>query len=173
MQRRVFLAGAGTPLAVTLAGCPESFSGDGSGGRPQDDDPTGGFLREDERPESAGAEEFLVTVEEVTDELARFKRESDTRRIGFSEDGDTWEIRCRGAPHAGDAGFREELAESSTAFASHRPDGVSLEARFLHGCTTGDWQVRAGVAAAYEGEEPDRQPFVDRVHERAETVNNC
>lgn len=166
MHRRAF-------LAATLAGCPGFSSGDGSGGRPQDDDPTGGFLREDERPESAGAEEFLATVEGVTDGLARLKREGDTRRIGFREDADTWEIRCRGAPYAGDAGFREELAELSTAFASHRPDGVSLEARSLHECTTGDWQVRAGVAAAYEGGELDRQPFADRVHERAETVNNC
>lgn len=131
------------------------------------------FLRENETPESAGAKQLLATVEEETDGLAWFTDANNTGRIGFSEAGDTWEIRYRGTPHVGDDRFREEIAELATTFASNRPDGVSLKATSFHECTTGTWHVCAGTAAAYERGELDRKAFVDSVYERAEVVNNC
>jgi len=158
-----YLAGHRSTIAV---------AGVASRDRSQDDSASR-YLKEDETPESAGAREFLGVVAEETDGLARFKGDGDTWRVGFSEGDETWEIKYRGNPHSGDDRFREEIAELSTAFASHRPDGVSLEATSLHECTTGTWQVRADLAAAYERGELDRTAFVDRVQETAETVNNC
>jgi len=87
--------------------------------------------------------------------------------------GDTWEIHYRGTPHVGEDQFRAELRELATAFASNRPDGVSLEATSIHECTTGMWHVCAETAVAYERGQLDRRRFVDRIHARAEIVNNC
>lgn len=170
MRRRELLSSCCLALSG-LAGCTEDEGEDGE--PPQNDDSLSRFLAEDETPESAGAEEFLAVVEEETDGLMRYEGDGDTRRIGFSEDGDTWEIRYDGTPHGGEDRFREEIAELATAFASHRPDGVSLEVTSLHECTTGTWRVSADLAAAYERGELDRETFVDRVLEGAEVVNNC
>lgn len=172
MDRRGFLTGAGASLVATVAGCLGGTSGGDRRDGPQNDSMER-FLEAGETPESAGAREFLATVEEETDGLTRFTDDDNTERIGFSDDGDTWEIRYHGTPHAGEDRFREEIAELSTGFASNRPDGVSLAARSLHECTTGTWQVRAETAAAYERGGLDREAFVDRVHETAEITNDC
>lgn len=170
MERRVFLAGAGVPLAAILTGCtgPEKASQN----RPQSDDSEERFLEAGETPESPGAREFLAIVAEETGGRTGFHGGDDTWRIKFSEDSDTWEIRYYGTTLSGNQ-FREEIAELSTAFASHRPDGVALEATVLHECTTGHWEVRAETAAAYDSEELDRDEFVARVYESVETENNC
>ncbi|MEF8813790.1 MAG: hypothetical protein V5A55_08230 [Halovenus sp.] len=175
MNRRAFLTGAGASLAAALAGCLGEASGEGCEDSLQtdEDDSMGRFLGEDETPENTGARKLLTTVEEVTDGVTRFTDANNTERIGFSEDGDTWEIRYRGTPHAGEDRFREEIAELSTTFASNRPDDVSLMARSLHECTTGTWHVCADTATAYERGQLDRKTFVDRVYGTAEVVNNC
>lgn len=167
MNRRGFVTGGGASLAATFAGClgvDKGTAKDDSGTSGEDcrdslessDDSMERFLKEDETPESAGTRELLATVEEETDGLTRFTDANNTGRIGFSEDGDTWELRYRGTPHAGKERFREEIAELSTTFALNRPDGVSLVAMSLHECTTGTWHVCADTAAAYERGELDR-----------------
>lgn len=182
MSLAAMLAGCvgGSPGEESTDGTPGEESSDGtpeeeSRGCPQtDDDPEDRFLKEGETPESAGAQEFLATVKEVADEMYRFKGSRDSYRIGFSDAGVVWEIKYIGNPHTGDDQFREEIAALATAFVSNRPDGVSLEATSAHvECTVGYWQVCADTAAAYESGDLDRATFVDRVHERAEIVNNC
>ena len=180
MDRRLFLAGAGASLVATLAGCLGGTSGENTSGREcrestlnHDNNSEERFLEEGATPGSTGAREFLATVEEETDGLTRFRGDGDTWRIGFSEEGNTWEIKYRGTPHGGEDRFREEIAKLSPAFASNRPDGVSLAATSLHECTTGTWHVCADPAGAYERGELDRETFVDRIHENAEVVNNC
>jgi hypothetical protein len=171
MDRRTFLAGTKLPLAAVLAGCPEDD--EVSQDSPEDDDSEEeDFLEEGETPESDGAREFLITVAEVTGGRTGFHGNDDAPRIRFSEDGDTWTIKYYGDSISGEP-FREEIGELSTAFMSHRPDGVSLEAVVLHECTTGTWEVRADTAAAYERDELDRKEFVDRVFETLEKENNC
>lgn len=187
MNRRGYLTGAVGYLAATLAGCLrgtpredwENSEGDGEtsgGGCAQSlataGDDEGRFLEANETPESAGARELLATVEAETEGLARFT-DGDTERVGFSEGADVWALRYRGAPHAGADRFREEIAALAAAFASNRPDGVSLTATSLHECTTGTWHVCADTAAAFDRGELDREAFVDRVWEDAETENDC
>jgi len=190
MHRRGYLTGAAGCLAATLAGCLRGAPGGdgGTAGEDGDDGETAGegcaqslatvgddekrFLAANETPESPGARELVATVEAETDGLTRFT-DDDAERIGFSEGEDVWEIRYRGAPHGGADRFREEVAVLSTAFASNRPDGVSLTAKSLHECTTGTWHVCAADAAAFDRGELDREAFVDRVQENAEVENNC
>lgn len=130
------------------------------------------FLAEGETPTSLGAREFLATVAEVTGGRTGFHGEDDTWRVKFSDVGDTWQIRYYGTTLSGEP-FREELAELSTAFVEHRPDGVSLEATVLHECTTGTWEVDVDTATAYEQEELSREEFLNTVYESVETENNC
>lgn len=172
MDRRDFLAGAGGSLAATLAGCFKGLSG-GESPQTGDAESTTRFLEEDETPESAGARKFLAAVDEQTNGVYRTREDGETERIGrFSEAGDVWIVHYYGQPTARGL-FLEEIEALAIAFVSHRPDGVSLDARSLHECTTGTWGVRAETAAAYEDGEIDRIEFVDRVQERAEIVNNC
>lgn len=185
MDRRVFLAGTGLSVAATLAGCLGETPGEGTPGEGtsdvecrentlnHDDDSEERFLEEGKTPESPGAREFLAAVEEETDGLTRFRGDSETFRVGFSEEGNTWEVKYRGTPHGGGDRFREEIGELSTAFASNRPDGVSLAATSLHECTTGTWHICADTAGAYDRGELDRATFVDRIQENAEVVNDC
>jgi len=171
MDRRAFLAGTGLSFAAVLTGCTEDD--EVSQDRPENDDgKEEDFLEEGETPESDGAREFLTTVAEVTGGRTGFHGNDDAPRIRFSEDGDTWTIRYYGDSISGEL-FREEIGELSTAFTSHRPDGVSLKAVVLHECTTGTWEVSADTAAAYERDELDRKEFVDRVFETLEKENNC
>jgi len=182
MDRRGFLSGAGASLAATLAGCLGGMS-EGDKGSPGGDcrlrlernenDSMKRYLEKNETPDNAGARDLLATVEDETDGLAIYTGPDNTDRVGFSEAGDTWELKYRGTPHAGEDRFQEEIAELATTFASKRPDGVSLVATSLHECTTGTWHVCAGTVAAYERGELDRQKFLDRVYESAEIVNNC
>lgn len=171
MRRRTLLSSC-CLAASGLAGCVE-FEEEPEATPQTDDDEDSPFLEEGETPESDGAEKFLETVAEVTGGRTGFNGNDDTWRIRFSEEGDTWEIRYNGTPHSGEERFREEFAELAIAFASHRPDGVSLEARSGHECTAGHWQVSADDAAAYEHGDIDRDTFVDRIEESAEIVNNC
>lgn len=172
MDRRDFLAGAGGSLAATLAGCFEGLSG-GESPQTGDEESTTQFLKEDETPESPGAREFLAAVDEKTNGMYRTREDGETERIGrFSEAGDVWTVHYYGQP-TGRGIFREEIEALAIAFLSHRPDGISLDARSLHECTTGKWGVRAETAAAYENGEIDRIEFVDRVQEEAEVLNSC
>lgn len=188
MNRRRYLTGAVGCLAATLAGCLRGAPG-GDGGASGEDGETAEegcaqslatvgdgsedrFLEADETPERPGARELLATVEAETDGLTRFT-DDDTERVGFSDAGDVWELRYRGTPHAGADRFREEVAALAAAFASNRPDGVSLRATSLHECTTGTWHVCADTAAAFDRGELDRESFVDRVWDTVETENNC
>lgn len=175
MERRAVLAGVWSSLAATLAGClgAPSAADCRESLQTDDDDPEERFLEDGEPPESAGAREFLRTVAELTGGRTGFGGRNDTWRVRFSEAGDTWEISYRGTPHAGDDRFRAEIGGLATAFAANRPDGVSLQATSIHECTTGRWHVCAETAAAYERGELGRRRFVDRVHARAEVVNNC
>jgi len=173
MDRRGFLAGAGLSLAALLAGCTEDD--EASQESPENgDDTEKEFLEEGETPESPGAEAFLETVAEVTGGRTGFSRADDTWRIRFSEAGDTWTIEYYGEVVGSDEEFREEIAALATAFVSHRPDGVSLEATSAHvECTVGKWWVSAETAAAYDRGELDRETFIDTVYESVETENNC
>jgi hypothetical protein len=189
MNRRVLLAGVGTSLVATAAGClgestdengAPTEADDGTPGTDcsesieiSDDDSLERFIKVNEAPESAGARKLLAAVENGTDGLMYYKGSLDTGRLGFNDAGETWELRYRGAPHVDEERFREEIAELATTFASNRPDGVSLTATSLHECTTGTWHVCAETAAAYESGELDRESFVDSVHETAEFVNDC
>lgn len=175
MHRRAVLAGVGASLPAAFVGClgAPSAADCRESLQTDDDDPEERFLDDGESPESDGAREFLTTVAEVTGGRTGFEGTDDTWRIRFSEAGDTWEISYRGTPHAGDEQFRAEIGTLAVAFAANRPDGVSLEATSIHECTTGRWHVRAETAAAYERGELGRRRFVDRVHARAEVVNNC
>jgi hypothetical protein len=180
MDRRAFLTGTGLALTAVLAGCmgDDEVSQDSPDDEVSQDSPENGdgdadeFLAEGETPESDGAREFLTTVAEVTDGRTGFHGNDDAPRIRFSEDGDTWTIKYYGDHVSGEL-LREQIGELSTAFTSHRPDGVSLEALVLHECTTAVWEVSADTAAAYEREELDRKEFVDRVFETLEKKNNC
>lgn len=170
MDRRGYLTGVGASLVAMLSGCTETEGESRS--RPQNGDSEEQFLEEGETPESPGAREFLATVAEVTGGRTGFHGRDDTWRIRFSEDGDIWKIKYYGTTLSGEP-FREEIAELSIAFTSHRPDSISLEAVVLHECMTGSWEVSADTAAAYELEELDRKAFVDRVYGTVETENNC
>jgi hypothetical protein len=170
MDRRTFLSSC-CLAASGLAGCVE-FKEESETTPQTDDDEDSPFIEEGETPESDGAEEFLETVAEVTGGRTGFHGKDDAPRVLFSEDGDTWTIKYYGDYISGEP-LREEIAELSTAFTSHRPDGVSLEAVVLHECTTGAWEVSADTAAAYDRGELDREAFVDRVYESVETENNC
>jgi len=171
MERRAFLAGAGLSIAAVLAGCTggdeASQESPENGGDDEEE-----FLEEGETPESDGAREFLETVAEVTGGRTGFHGNDDAPQIRFREGEGTWKIKYYGDSTSGEP-LREEIAELSTAFASNRPDSVSLEAVVLHECTTGTWEVSAGTAAAYEREELGRDAFVERVYETVEKKNNC
>lgn len=175
MDRRSLLAGAGAALVAASAGCLGGSSDSASGTSPRTDGANGTerFLAADETPESGAARAFLATVREETDGLYRFTDEADTERKGFRQGERTWELLYYGTPHTGDERFREEIAVLATAFASHRPDGVSLSAESYHECTTGTWRVTADTAAAYDAGELDRETFLQEVYETAEVVNDC
>ncbi|OYR44615.1 MULTISPECIES: hypothetical protein [unclassified Halorubrum] len=188
MNRRGCLSGVAGCLAATLAGCTRGApdedggtAGDGAetpGTGCAQDPATAGddeerFLAANETPESPGARELLAAVEAETDGLTRFTDDDGTERVGFDEGGDVWELRYRGAPHAGEDRFRGEISALSAAFASNPPDGVSLWATSLHECTTGTWHVCAEAAAAFDRGELGREAFVDRVWDTAEIENNC
>lgn len=177
MDRRTCLVQAGTSLVATLAGClgePETSEEDcPECGSSEDTDSEAQFLEEGQRPESEGAEAFLTTVAEVTGGRTGFEGRDDTWRVRFSETDETWTIEYYGAVAGSDDRFREEIAALATAFATHRPDGVSLNATAIHECTTGTWHVRAETAAAYERGDIGRETFIDRVQATAETENDC
>lgn len=175
MDRRGFLAGIGGTLMATIAGC---FGGTAAADCEQNlqteaADAEDRFLDEGETPESDGAVEFLTTVAEVTGGRTGFDGDEDTWRIRFGETDALWMIEYYGDVASGNDRFREEIAALATAFASHRPDGVSLKATAIHECTTATWHVCADTAEAYEQGDLDRETFVERVHETAESENNC
>jgi len=188
MNRRGCLSGVAGCLAATLAGCLRGAPGE-DGGTAGDDaetpetgcaqspatagDDEERFLAANETPENPGARELLTAVEEETEGLTRFTDDDGTERVGFSDGEGVWELRYRGAPHSGSDRFREEIATLSAAFASDRPEGVSLRATSLHECTTGTWHVCAETAAAFDRGALGREAFVDRVWDTAEVENNC
>ncbi|WP_144797376.1 hypothetical protein [Halorubrum depositum] len=183
MNRRGCLTGAAGCLAAALAGCLRGTPGEeGDDGDTADSgcaqtpatagDGEERFLAANETPENPGARELLAAVEAETDGVTRFTDDG-VERVGFSEGGDVWEIRYHGALHAGEDRFRDEISALSAAFASNRPDGVSLRATSLHECTTGTWHVCAETAVAFDRGELDREAFVDEVWEAAEIENNC
>lgn len=177
MDRRAFIVGAATSSIATLAGClggTETAEEDCPECRPDaDTDSEAQFLEEGQRPESDGAEEFLTTVAEVTGGRTGFQGRDDTWRIRFGETSETWTIEYHGEVAGSKDRFREEIAALATAFATHRPDGVSLNATALHECTTGTWHVSAETAAAYERGDIDRETFIERVQATVKTENNC
>ncbi|MEF8757508.1 MAG: hypothetical protein V5A33_04655 [Halobacteriales archaeon] len=176
MNRRGFLAGAGASLAAALAGCLGEGTGEVDCSESLQDDAADSeeqFLQEGHQPESDDAEEFLATVAEVTGGRTGFEGRNDTWRIGFGETDEVWTIRYSGNVGGSNDRFREEIVALATAFAAHRPDGVSLKATANHECTTGTWHVCADTAAAYERGELDRETFVERVQGTVETINNC
>lgn len=174
VRRRDFLQGLVVASTIRIAGCGMMMTpGTPTEMRTEtENDSETRFLKEGETPDGPGAREFLETVAEVTGGRTGFHGEDDTWRVRFSENGDTWQIKYYGTALSGEP-FREELADLSTAFASHRPNGMSLEATVRHECTTGTWEVSADTAAAYEREELSRKEFVNRVYESVETENNC
>lgn len=170
MDRRAFLLSC-CLAASGLAGCVE-FEEESEATPQTDDDEDPPFLEEGETPESDGAEEFLETVAEVTGGRTGFHGKDDAPRVLFSEDEATWKINYSGDYTSGEL-LREQIGELATAFTSHRPDGVSLEATVRHECTTVTWKISADTATAYDRGELDREAFIDRVYESVESENNC